>query len=120
MPFFVVTMSHPDGEAWGQHLRAHVDYLQSLIRQGKLRASGRLKGKALRSGFLIFTTETREETEALIQEDPFTKEGLIAELTIHEWDPLFGVFAAESSGEVSELAPTGSDAAQKDARTPGT
>ena len=100
MPFFVVTMSHPDGEGWGQHLQAHVDYLKSLIQQGSLRASGRLKGKALRLGFLIFTTGTREGVDALIREDPFAKEELIAELTIYEWDPLFGVFAAESSGEV--------------------
>ena len=93
-------MSHPDGEGWSQHLQAHIGYLKSLIRQGSLRASGRLKGKALRSGFLIFTTGTREEVDALIREDPFAKEGLVAEPTIHEWDPLFGVFAAESSGEV--------------------
>ena len=104
MPFFVVTMSHPDGEAWGQHLPAHLDYLQALIHQGKLRASGRLKGKPLRSGFLLSTVGSQAEVEALIQEDPFAKEGLIAELTVHEWDPLFGVFAAESSGEVPELA----------------
>lgn len=103
MPFFLVTMSHPDGAGWGQHLQAHVAYLQSLVSRGKLRASGRLKGKPLRSGFLIFTTETQAETEALIQADPFAKEGLVAELTVHEWDPLFGVFAAESSGEVPEL-----------------
>ena len=103
MPFFVVTMSHPDGEAWGQHLQAHIDYLKALVGRGKLRASGRLKDKPLRSGLLLFTVDTRAEVEALIQADPFAKEGLITELTIHEWDPLFGVFAAESSGAVPEL-----------------
>ena len=75
-----------------------------MIRQGSLRACGRLKGKALRSGSLIFTAAAQGEVEALIQRDPFAKEGLIAELTIHKSDPLFGVFAAESSGEVPELA----------------
>ncbi len=103
MPFFVVTMSHPDGEGWGKYLHAHIEYLRFLIEQGRLRASGRLKGKPLRSGFLIFTATTQAEVEALIEQDPFAKEGLIAELTIHEWDPLFGVFAAESSGDMPEL-----------------
>jgi hypothetical protein len=31
MPFYVVTMSHPDGPEWNEHVKAHVDYLESLI-----------------------------------------------------------------------------------------
>ena len=103
MPFFIVTMSHPDGEGWGKHLQAHVDYLKLLVADGWLRASGRLKGKPLRSGFLIFKADSQEKVEAIVRDDPFAKENLIAELTINEWDPLFGAFASESSGETPEL-----------------
>ena len=95
--FFVVTMTHPDGDGWGKHVRAHVDYLCGLVATGKLRASGRAIGLPLRAGLLIFTVADRAELDALIAADPFAVEGLIAELTVIEWDPLFGAFAAESS-----------------------
>ena len=97
MKFFVVTMTHPDGEGWGQHVMPHVEYLQALIARGKLRASGPAKGTPLRAGLLIFTVEDRAELDALIAADPFAIEGLIEELTVIEWDPMFGAFAAESS-----------------------
>ena len=64
--FFVVTMSHPDGKGWGQHVMAHVDYLKALIAKGKLRASGRAIGLPERAGLLIFTVEDRAELDALI------------------------------------------------------
>lgn len=95
--FFVVTMTHPDGDGWGQHVLPHVEYLKSLIEQGKLRASGPVKGQPLRAGLLIFTVADRAELDALIAADPFAIEGLISELTVTEWDPLFGAFSAEAS-----------------------
>ena len=64
--FFVVTMSHPDGDGLGQHVRAHVDYLKGLVAQGKLRASGPASGLPLRSGLLIFTVADRAELDLLI------------------------------------------------------
>ena len=60
MSFFIVTMTHPDGDAW-------------------------------------------EQVEAAVSRDPFALEGLIESLTIFERDPLFGTFAAESSGEIAAL-----------------
>ena len=95
--FFVVTMTHPDGDGWGLHVMPHVEYLQGLVAQGKLRASGRAIGLPLRAGLLIFTVEDRAELDALIAADPFAIENLIEELTVIEWDPLFGAFASESS-----------------------
>jgi uncharacterized protein len=104
MSFFIVTMSHPDGDGWNRHLAAHVVYLRWLVARGMLRASGRLIGTPLRSGFLIFVAPDRATVEALVAKDPFSVEGLIVSLTILEWDPLFGVFAEESTGRMPELA----------------
>ena len=95
--FFVVTMTHPDGAGWGEHVLAHVDYLRGLVANGKLRASGRAIGLPLRAGLLIFTVTDRAELDALIAADPFAIAGLIEDLTVIEWDPLFGAFAGESS-----------------------
>jgi uncharacterized protein YciI len=107
MPFFIATMSHPDGDGWNRRLAAHVAYLKDLVAVGSLRASGPLIGAPLRSGFLIFTVPDRAKVEALVAVDPFAVERLIESLTITEWDPLFGAFAAESSGRLPGLpAPT--------------
>ena len=103
MRFFTVTMSHPAGDGWNRHLADHVRYLRELVAAGVLRASGPLKGTSLRSGFLIFKAEDRAAVEALVASDPFAVEGLIVQLTIVEWDPLFGAFADESSGHLPGL-----------------
>ncbi len=95
--FLIVTMSHPDGPGWGEHVIEHVNYLNGLIAQGKLRASGPAVGTALRTGALLFTVADRAELDALIAGDPFAREGLIEALTVIQWDPMFGAFAAESS-----------------------
>jgi len=97
MAFFLVTMTHPDGEGWGQHVMPHVAFLQSLIEAGKVKASGPVKGFDKRAGFIIMTAENREEVEQLIAQDPFAIEGLIDELTILAWDPMFGAFADDPS-----------------------
>ena len=110
MKFFVVTMTHPDGEGWGEHVMAHVEYLRGLVGQGKLRASGPARGLPLRAGLLVFTVADRVELDALIAADPFAIEGLIDQLTVVEWDPMFGAFAAESSLGLAAIRPRGKTA----------
>lgn len=86
-------MTHPDGDGWGQHVMAHVAFLQQLIDAGSIRASGPVTDLGKRAGFIIMTADNREEIEKLIAQDPFSVEGLIDELTIIAWDPMFGAFA---------------------------
>ncbi|MFC3058391.1 YciI family protein [Paenirhodobacter populi] len=100
MGFYIVTMAHPDGPAWSRYLAEHVEYLLDLIQQGRLKASGPLKGTSLRSGFLILIADSKSEVEAMVENDPFSREKLIVSLSIQEWDPLFGVFASLSSKDL--------------------
>ena len=102
--FFVVTMTHPDGPGWGEHVMPHVDYLNGLIAGGKLRASGPVIGGEMRAGLLLFTVTDRAELDALIAADPFALQGLISELTVTEWNPLFGAFADEAAAYVGPAA----------------
>ena len=95
MAFFLVTMTHPDGEGWSRHVAAHVSYLKDLIADGKIRASGPIQGLGKRAGFIIMTVANRGEAQALVDADPFAVEMLIDELTILEWNPIFGAFAGE-------------------------
>ena len=91
--FFVVTMTHPDGDGWNRHVLPHVEYLKSLIASGKLLASGPAMGLGKRAGLLVFAVSDRAELDALIAGDPFAIEELIDELTVIEWNPMFGAFA---------------------------
>ena len=100
MAIFTVMMAHPDGEGWNKHLKPHVDYLLKILQQGKLKASGPLKGTALRSGFLVISATDRAEVEKIIADDPFAIAGLIVELVITEWDPVFGAFHDISSKQL--------------------
>ncbi len=93
--FFTVLMSHPDGPEWGQHVRDHVAYLEAKVSEGKIRASGQVIGRALRSGMYIAVVADRTELDALIAGDPFAKEGLIASCEITEWKPFIGLFKTE-------------------------
>jgi uncharacterized protein YciI len=95
MAFFLVTMTHPDGEGWGRHVIPHVDYLRGLIETGKIKASGLVTGMGKRAGFIIMTVDDRDEVQRLVDADPFAIEGLIDDLTIVEWDPMFGAFSKD-------------------------
>jgi hypothetical protein len=48
MAFYTVTMTHPDGPEWNQHVLVHVQYLLGLIEQGVLKASGRSRARSFR------------------------------------------------------------------------
>ncbi len=94
--FFVVLMSHPDGPEWGEHVHAHVEYLNARVAEGKIRASGQVTGRLLRSGMYIASIADRHELDTLIKGDPFAKAGLITDLQVIEWKPFIGVFASET------------------------
>ena len=42
MSLFLVRMEHPNGDGWGRHVVAHLEYLKRLIATGALLASGPL------------------------------------------------------------------------------
>jgi len=83
-------MTHPDGEGWDLHVGAHVAFLKRLIDAGHILVSGPVSGLGKRAGFIIMTVGSVSEARDLIAQDPFALEGLIDELTILEWTPIFG------------------------------
>jgi hypothetical protein len=46
---------------------------------------------------LILSAANREEVLDVVAQDPFKIEGLVYELTVTEWDPIFGTYHDESS-----------------------
>ncbi|MFM2476427.1 YciI family protein [Celerinatantimonas sp. MCCC 1A17872] len=80
MSIYLVKMEHPDGPEWAEHVVEHVEYLQTLIAQKTLIASGPLTTGSLRAGFLIFHAQSEQDVRQLVDNDPFAREGLIATL----------------------------------------
>ncbi len=99
MPFFLVKMEHPDEAGWRRHRDAHGAYLRALVDNGSLRASGPITDMGVKAGFLILQAQDRDVVRTIIDADPFAIAGIVENLTINEWGPLFGAFAAESSGQ---------------------
>jgi uncharacterized protein YciI len=62
-----------------------------------LLASGPFAGTPVKSAMLVMSAANREELLGVIAKDPFAIEGLIEDMTVTEWDPIFGAFADKSS-----------------------
>lgn len=97
MPVFVVTYDHPNEAGWQTHVRPHVAWLQARLKDGSLLASGPYTDATLKSALLVIQAADRSALDALIASDPFAIEGLIENMTIRSWDPIFGAFNDQSS-----------------------
>lgn len=93
MTTFVVTYTHPDQVGWEAYLGPHLDWLLAEVEAGRLRASGPFVGTPVRSAMLIIDVVDRAALDAVIATDPFHVEGQIADMTVTEWDPIFGSLA---------------------------
>ncbi len=97
MAIYAVTYEHPDEMGWRLHVMPHVAWLQDRLRDGSLLASGPFGDAGVRSALLIMNAVSRDALDALIATDPFAREGLIENMTVREWDPIFGAFNGRST-----------------------
>ncbi len=96
MPFYAVQYTYVDNsEAVEAGRPGHRDYLRTLVEAGQLRASGPYPGADPDSALLIFRADSEKIVQDLIENDPFSRDHLIARHSIHEWRPILGVFADE-------------------------
>ena len=73
-----------------EHRAAHYAHLEAHL--PKLIASGGLRDDADENfigGAIIFDTDSREEVERFVEEDPFTRAGLFERVEIVRWRPAF-------------------------------
>ena len=97
MPLYVVTYEHPDEDGWQRYVMPHIDWLKERLKDGALLASGPLSEQTVKSALLIMRAADKPSLESIIASDPFAEEGLIENMTIKEWDPIFGAFNDQSS-----------------------
>ena len=97
MPLYALTYDHPDEDGWRQYVGPHVAWLRDRLADGSLVASGPFVARETKSALLVMSAPDREALDRIIASDPFASANLIANMTIREWDPIFGAFNQQSS-----------------------
>lgn len=91
MPYAIQTLDKTgSAELRAKTRPAHLDYLTA--NKHLLLAAGALiddDGTGGHGGILIIDTDDRNEAERFINEDPFTKAGLFAQVSITRWRKAF-------------------------------
>ncbi|AXT86498.1 hypothetical protein C6I20_15835 [Aeromicrobium sp. A1-2] len=97
MPYFATIYHYIEDsvEARDAVRPAHRDYLAELTARGDLLLSGPYVGGAA-AALLVFDAAGEAETRALTDQDPFVLEGLVAEVSVREWQPVSGRLAPQT------------------------
>ena len=92
MSVFVVTYGYSADEIELNQIRpTHRVWLKEQLDSGRLLASGPMVDRP--SALLVWSAESIEELNALLDQDPFEIAGMIGERTIEQWNPIFGPFS---------------------------
>jgi len=94
MTIYFVRFEHPDEAGWQRWVRPHVDWLNEQVSKGTIIAS---VGTTVRQGLLVMRAKDEPALIAVVQTDPFWVNGIVENLQITQWDPLFGAFRELSS-----------------------
>jgi uncharacterized protein len=96
MPVFAVTYRYTDEADRRAAVRpTHRQYLGGLTEQGLLLVSGPHAAGETPGALLIYQAATKDEVLAAVAKDPFSVEGLVAEATVTEWQPVSGVLVGQ-------------------------
>jgi len=95
MKYFAVSYQYPDGAEDIVRLRPeHREWLATLLDAGRLVASGPHTDGAGGALIIIRLPETAalRDAEELMDDDPFTREGVLTGREIREWNPVLNIF----------------------------
>lgn len=91
MATFAVTYHYADDPArLDEHRPEHRAFLGSLQEAGTIIASGPYTDTAGSRALLLVSAEDVAAVEAALEEDPFRREGLLADREIHTWNIVIG------------------------------
>lgn len=90
--FTVETTYTADRERLAAARPRHREYLGRLVERGSVAAAGPWADDS--AGFAVYRVEDRAELDRLLEEDPYTTEGVAAARTIHEWKLVLGSVGA--------------------------
>ena len=66
---------------------AHREYARELFERGAIRMSGPLAGD--RGAIIVYEARDEEAARALIAADPYTREGVVDEVSLREWNVVY-------------------------------
>ncbi len=89
--FAVEYVYDPDQEGLrAEHRPEHRAWLEGLVEQGRVLASGPFADGS--GALLVFSSETESHLNELVGQDPFAREGVISAVKTTAWNPVIGVF----------------------------
>jgi uncharacterized protein len=92
MARFVVELVYGEDRDHRLQVRpAHREYCKQLGAEGKLLVGGPYVDE--RGAMLIYDVADADELRKVLDADPYTEAGVIAETTIREWTPVTGAWA---------------------------
>ena len=96
MAIYAVTYRYTDDTAGiDQHRPEHRAFLRGRYEEGRLLLSGPLTDGEP-GALLIVRGDDVQDAQSVLADDPFRREGLIAEATIRGWNVVIGEFAPQS------------------------
>jgi uncharacterized protein len=92
LSLFAVFYTYAEGsdDKRDEHRPAHRAFLRELHGAGKLKVSGPWGPDEAPGGMLIFEGETAAEIGELLDRDPFSEFGVVAERSIRSWELVIG------------------------------
>ena len=100
MTIFAVTYRYSDDVATRDNLRTkHRDYLRGLADKGLLLVSGPFGPDEAPGALLLFRADDKAHVDALVEKDPFTPSGVIAQTDTTEWEPVIGPLLPVLTGD---------------------
>ena len=85
MAKFAVILTYSDANEKRQAVRpSHRDYLRGLVDQGKLLHAGPFADDS--GSLIVYEAGSADEVQAILNDDPFSKEGIITDSVIREWN----------------------------------
>lgn len=97
---FAVIYSYTEDTALRDATRPdHRAYLRERADDGSLLVAGAWAPGEAPGGLLILRAEDRAAVQTIVDNDPFTRQGVVARSEIHEWAPPLGPVAGSLTGE---------------------
>ncbi|TDT32460.1 YciI family protein [Naumannella halotolerans] len=92
MAIFAITYTYAADSASqrDQYRPEHREHLTELAKRDQLLLSGPINDDGPPAALLIVRAGDASEAERLLAEDPFQREGLVAEIGVRAWEPVLG------------------------------
>lgn len=88
MPTFIRELAmDPDDERRLAVRPEHRDHARELFEAGQVRMSGPLADGT--GAFIVYRADSLEAARELVATDPYTREGVVRELSLREWTVVF-------------------------------